>query len=247
VQTYRLTSGSRRLDIDTTIDWHERLVLVRAQFPTSIHSHEATFETMFGVHRRATHQNTTYERARFEVGAHRFVDLSEPDYGVALLNDGKYGYSAVGGTIGVSLVRGSLFPDPLADEGHHAFTYSLYPHEGNWVTGGVVREAQALNAPLVAVQADAGAAPTPAFISLTGTDVGVAALKQAHDQAGVVVRVYEPHGVHGASSIAFDRPVKSAKLVNLLEEPIDGVVETDGSRVSFGINPFELVSLLIEL
>jgi alpha-mannosidase len=247
VQTYRLTSGSRRLDIDTTIDWHERLVLVRAQFPTSIHAHEATFETMFGVHRRATHQNTTYERARFEVGAHRFVDLSEPDYGVALLNDGKYGYSAVGGTIGVSLVRGSLFPDPLADEGHHAFTYSLYPHEGNWVTGGVVREAQALNAPLVAVQADAGAAPTPAFLSLTGTELGVAALKQAHDQAGIVVRVYEPHGVHGASSIAFDRPVKSAKRVNLLEEATEGDVDVDGNTVTIDVGPFELVSLLVEL
>jgi alpha-mannosidase len=97
------------------------------------------------------------------------------------------------------------------------------------------------------VQADAGAAPTPAFLSLTGTELGVAALKRAHDQAGIVVRVYEPHGVHGASSIAFDRPVKSAKRVNLLEEPIDGVVESDGSRVSFEINPFELVSLIVEL
>ncbi|MEJ7839195.1 MAG: glycoside hydrolase family 38 C-terminal domain-containing protein, partial [Thermomicrobiales bacterium] len=247
VQTYRLTSGSTRLDIVTDIDWHERMMLVRTQFPTSVHTHEATFETMFGVHRRPTHQNTTYERARFEVGAHRFVDLSEPDFGVAILNDGKYGFSAVGSTIGISLVRGPLYPDPFADEGHHHFTYSLFPHAGTWVTGGVVREAQALNAPLIAVQASDTAIASEAFVSISGVEVGVAAIKKAHDQNGIVVRLYEPHGNRGTSQITFARTVTSAQRINLLEEPIEGEVSSTGSTISFEIKPFEIVSILVDL
>ncbi|MDQ3658798.1 MAG: alpha-mannosidase, partial [Actinomycetota bacterium] len=150
VQTYRLYAGSRRLDVETEVDWRERQVLLRAAFSLNVRSHEATFETMYGAQRRATHRNTSFEAARFEVSAHRFCDLSEPDYGVALLNDGKYGHSVKDNVLGISLLRGPLYPDPRADEGFHAFTYSLFPHPGDWTQGGVVGEAFALNSPLVA-------------------------------------------------------------------------------------------------
>jgi alpha-mannosidase len=245
VQTYRLESGSGRLDIGYEIDWHERLTLVRAQFPTSVLTHEATFETMFGVHKRATHTNTTYERARFEVGAHRFVDLSEPGFGVAVLNDGKYGWSATGGTIGVSLVRGPLYPDPFADEGAHAFTLALYPHAGTWVDAGVVREAQALNAPQIAVQAGDDAGASPAFLTLSGTEVEVAALKRAHDRDGIVLRVYEPHGITGTASVTFDRAVTTVERTNLLEEATGSPISADGDTVTFPVHPFEIVTLYV--
>ena len=81
-------------------------MLLRARFPLAIHTHEATFETMYGVVRRPTHRNTSWDAARFEVSAHRFADMSEAGYGVALLNDGKYGHSAHGNVLGISLVRG---------------------------------------------------------------------------------------------------------------------------------------------
>ena len=129
-QTYVLLSGSRRLDIETRVRWHERQVLLRALFPLRVRSHEATFETMYGVVKRPTHRNTSWDGARFEVCAHRFADLSEPGYGVALLNDGKYGHSARDNVLGISLLRGPLYPDPLADEGEHRFTYSLFPAPG---------------------------------------------------------------------------------------------------------------------
>lgn len=245
VQTYRLLSGSKQLDIATDIDWHERNMLVRAVFPTEVHTHEATFETIFGVQRRATHRNTPWERARFEVSAHRFVDLSEPDYGVALLNDGKYGYSVVGGTIGVSLVRGPLHPDPFADEGEHHFSLALYPHAGNWVEGKVVQAAQTFNAPMV-VTSGSGAAAPEGFVRMSGLEVGFGALKQALDRQGVVLRVYEPHGSRGTSALTFDRPVKDAGRVNLLEEDIEGDVTVDGNDVSIALRPFEIVSLLLE-
>ena len=149
MQTYKLLSGSRRLDIVTEIHWHERQVLLRALFPVRVRSHEATFETMYGAVKRSAHRNTTWEAARFEVAAHRFCVLSEPGYGAALLNDGKYGHSVYDNIMGVSLLRGPLYPDPYADEGVHRFTYSLFPHLGSWEEAGVVREAFALNSPAV--------------------------------------------------------------------------------------------------
>jgi alpha-mannosidase len=152
-QIYRLLAGSRRLDVVTHIDWHERQRYLQARFPLAVHSHEATYETLYGVTRRPTHRNTSWDAAHYEVSGHRFADLSEPDYGVALLNDAKYGYSAHGNLLTLSLLRSPLYPDPGADEGSHAFTYSLFPHRGDWTEGNVVAEAFALNSPLIAVPA----------------------------------------------------------------------------------------------
>lgn len=248
VQTYRVMAESCRVDIKTHIDWHERMMLVRTLFPTTIHTHEATFETMFGVHKRSTHRNTSWERARFEVSAHRFADLSEPGYGVALLNDAKYGYSAQDGVLGMSLIRGPLYPDPFADEGEHDFTYAYFPHQGDWIEGDVTAEARALNAPLVAVPVSADALPKPSFITNEGISLGLGTMKKAHDRDGIVLRVYEQHGQRGQTSLTFDRPIKSVSRTNLLEEDIDdGDITVEGDTITFLVRPFEVVTLLLEL
>ena len=137
-QTYvcspaRGASTSRR-----ACEWHERQMLLRALLPsarsapTRPPSRRCTASCS-----RPTHRNTCWDAARFEVCAHRFADLSEPGYGVALLNDGKYGHSVHDNVLGLSLLRGPLYPDPLADEGEHRFTYSLFPHAGDWTEAGV--------------------------------------------------------------------------------------------------------------
>src|SRR6185312_14873429 len=100
--------------------------------------------------KRPTHRNTSWDAAKFEVPAHRWADLSEADYGVSLLNNGRYGHSALGNTLGLTLLRSPIDPDPLADAGHHEFTYAIYPHHGDWTVGGTVNEAIALNSPLIA-------------------------------------------------------------------------------------------------
>jgi alpha-mannosidase len=247
VQTYRLLAESSMVEIGTHIDWHERMVLVRTLFPTTIHTHEAVFETMYGVHKRSTHRNTSWERAKFEVSAHRFVDLSEPTYGVSLMNDAKYGHSAVDGTLGMSLVRGPLYPDPFADEGVHEFTYAFYPHTGDWIDANVTATARALNAPLVAVPVSADAQPSGAFVRNEGVVLGLGALKKAHDRDGIVVRVYEQHGIRGTTSLVFDREVKAAHRTNLLEEDAEGEdITIDGKTLSFLVRPFEIVTMVIE-
>ena len=241
-QTYKLLSGSRRLDVDTRVEWHERQVLLRALFPLNVRSHEATFETMYGVVRRPTHRNTSWDEVRFEVAAHRFADLSEPGYGVALLNDGKYGHSARDNVLGISLLRSPLYPDPLADEGEHRFTYSLFAHLGDWTEAGVTAEAFALNSPLVVVGEGGGEPSGYGLVAAEGVELALGGLKRAEDGRGVLLRLYEPHGKRGLATLRFASGVGRAERVNLLEEP-EGRVEVEEGEVRFEVRPFEVLTL----
>jgi alpha-mannosidase len=246
VQTYRLLSGSRRLDVESYVDWRERRVLLRTLFPLAVRSHETTSETMFGAFRRPTHHNTPWDATRFEVSAHRFCDLSEPGYGVALLNDGKYGHSAKGNVVGISLLRSPLYPDPFADEGEHRFTYSLFPHPGDWTASGVAREAFALNAPLFPVMAQGDAVPRGfSLLEAEGLELALGSLKLAEEGDSVILRLYEPHGARGECTLRFARPVERVERVNLLEEA-EGPVEVHGGAVSLRVRPFEVVTLRVE-
>lgn len=249
VQTYRLWAGSARFDVETEINWHERAMLLRTRFPLAVHTHEATFETMYGVVRRPTHRNTSWDAARFEVSGHRFVDLSEPGYGVALLNDGKYGHSAHGNVLGLSLVRGPLYPDPFADEGHHHFTYSLFPHPGDWAEAAVTAEAFALNSPLVVAVGSNKTPKSYGFVTVEGIELALGALKPAEDGNGVILRVYEPHGARGTVTLRFAERIRSAKMVNLLEDESEAdELAMEGDRqVTIKVRPFELMSLKFEM
>jgi alpha-mannosidase len=245
-QTYNLLAGSRRLDVESYIDWRERRILLRTLFPLAVRSHESTCETMFGALRRPTHHNTPWDATRFEVSAHRFCDLSETGYGVALLNDGKYGHSARGNVLGISLLRSPLYPDPFADEGEHRFTYSLFPHPGDWTAAGVVREAFALNAPLFPVMAQEDALPQEfSLVEAEGLELALGSLKMAEQGRGVILRLYEPHGARGESTLRFARCPKRVERVNLLEES-EGPVEVHQDAVRLRVRPFEVVTLSVE-
>src|SRR5919108_5588473 len=157
VQDVRLWAGSPRIEFATRLDWHDRRWLLKARFPLAVRASRATFETAFGVVERPTHRNTSWDAARFEAPGHRFADLSEPGYGAALLNDGRYGHHALGSELGLSLLRSPIWPDPLADEGEQELVYALLPHTGGWLEGGVLAEAQDLNRPLPARAVERGA------------------------------------------------------------------------------------------
>ena len=242
VQTYRLNIGSSRLDIETTLEWHERRTFLRALFPLNIHASTATFETAFGSVSRPTHRNTSWDAARFEVCGHRWADLSEPGYGVALLNDGKYGYSSLGGTLALSLVRGAMFPDLLADEGAQHFTYALYPHYGDAQGGHVALEALDLNSPLLIFP---GTLENPLEgLRRTGLTVTLSSLKKAEDSDTLILRLYEPYGARGV--VVLEIPgLRAASRVNLLEDPLE-VVTPEAGRVELEVLPFEIISLRLE-
>jgi alpha-mannosidase len=247
--------NSRRVDFVTDIDWQERQVLLRALFPLNVNANRATCEIQFGAVERPTHRNTSWDVARFEVCAHRWVDLSEGDYGVALLNNGKYGHSLYDNILGLSLLKSAIFPDRNADRGQHRFTYSLLPHQGDWRTAQVVRRAYELNAPLFvtneqrprskAGQSSLVLGPS-SFVSTPTDHVVVETVKVADDGNGLIVRLYEAHNQRGAASLRFARPVASAVETDLLERETRAA-EVEGDEVRFEVRPFEIKTLRVRL
>jgi alpha-mannosidase len=243
-QRYRLRAGSRRLDIETHIRWQGRRTLLRALFPLEIRSHEAWFETAFGAVARPTHRNTSWDSARFEVNAHRWADLSEAGYGVSLLNDGKYGHSIHKNLMGLTLLRSPVFPDPLAEEGEHHFTYSIYPHQGDW-RGDTILEAQDLNAPLKAcvVPSSKGKwAASQSFVQLNGHGLQLSSLKKAEDSNEIVLRVYEALGGRGSAKLETGLGIKKALNVNFLEEGTSKT-KSNAAGFEFEYTPFSVSSL----
>lgn len=217
-QSVRLWANSARLEFKTDIDWHERRILLKARFPLAIRSDHATFECAHGVIRRPTHRNTSWDQARFEVAAHRFADLSEYGYGAALLNDGKYGHHAMGNELGLSLLRSPVFPDPLADEGHQSFTYALFPHSGDWLSGGVLAEAEDLNRPLLCLPVQAASEATWSAAKLDGMALGLSVFKPAEEGDRLILRIYEPAGARGGVNVSLPEGWRLGEEVDLLEE-----------------------------
>lgn len=219
-QDIRLWANSARLDLKTTLDWHDRRVLLRARFPLAVRASHATFECAFGVVQRPTSRNTSWQQAQFEVAGHRFADLSEPGFGVALLNDGKYGHDAQGNELGLSLLRSPVFPDPCADEGTQTFTYSLLPHAGSWLDGGVLMEAEDLNRPLLARTSHAGGERSWQALQLQGLPLGLGTLKVREDGGGLILRTYEPQGARGNAELTLPAGWVLEGEVDLLERPL---------------------------
>ncbi len=255
IQEYFVDAGSPRLDVRTIVDWHESHRLLRAIFPTALHAARATYDCAYGHIQRSTARNTSWERAAFEVPAHRWVDLSDEtvDAGLAVLNDCKYGHSCHGGTIGMSLLRAPKFPDATADMGMHVFTYSMMPHPGDWRAAGVDDQAELLNAPMKTWALTAGQTgdlgPTWAPVTLSvegGARATVAALKLSEDGDRLVLRLVETRGRRGVATVRWNIPVGEVGGVNLLEEPLEtpGVSHdaTAGiTRVELGA--FQIVTL----
>lgn len=250
-----------RIDIETEIDWHEHQLLLKAAFPLAINATRATHEIQFGAVDRPTHRNTSWDLARFETCAHRWIDLSEDGYGVALLNDARYGADVHHATIRLTLLKSAVWPDPDADQGLHRFTYALLPHGGGWQAGEVVRRAAELNAPLEVVRGSRGAEgrgggarasgrPTAAApMSLVACDaahVVIDTIKTAEDGDGIIVRVYEAHNRRGRAQLHFAWPIAAAEACNLLEEH-SGAVEVDGTVLRFAIRPFEIRTFRVRL
>jgi alpha-mannosidase len=262
-QEIALMDGSRRLDFRSSARWRETESMLRVRFPVDIHAEEATFEIQFGSVRRPTHRNTTWDLAKDEVPAQKWADLSQRDYGVALLNDSKYGYKVKGQVIELALLRSVPYPGPrlvadeqvAPDEPHHAFTdqcdhlftYALLPHLGDHIVGGVVQAAYELNVPLNVTVIDQHEGPEPlvrSFVQVDVPNVIVEAVKRAEEGDDLIVRLYEcaHQGVLGV--VWFGFPVRAAEECNLLEEVV-APLECQGNSVRLAFRPFEIKTLRV--
>lgn len=243
-----------RIDFSTWVDWHERETLLKVAFPVCVRAAAATYEIQFGHVQRPTHWNTSWDYARFETCAHKWVDLSERGFGVSLLNDCKYGHDIKDHVMRLTLIKSSNKPDPECDKGEHTFTYSLLPHDGDWFAAGTVEQAYRLNVPVVVSEIPAQASrpqsqSLPAqlsFIGVSGDHVMIDTVKKAEDSDSWIVRCYEYAGKRGEVTFTTHYKVDEAEEVNLLEQ--EGVPVEHGEH-GFGafFNPFELKTFRIVL
>lgn len=251
-QTLALSAGSSRVDVDTEIDWQEDSKILKAAFPLDVHAEQSLSEVQFGHVARPTHTNTSWEAARFEVCAHRFIAVREPGYGHAVVNDSTYGHDVTrttrpyGGTtttVRLSLLRAPRFPDADADRGVHRLRYGL-------VVGGTLEDAvaagYAVNLPLRPAR---GGQVAP-LVRVEGDGVLVEAVKLAEDRSGdLVVRLYESLGGRARAVVRADAPVGEPWVADLLEEPLEDValgpqvLDTARAAARLELRPFQVVTL----
>jgi alpha-mannosidase len=240
-QLVRLDAGASRLEFHCHVDWRERQTMLKVLFPVAVHSASATYQMQFGHAERPTHFSTSHDLARYEVPGHRFADLSEHGFGVALLTDCKYGYSTLHGEMRISLLRSASVPDPEADAGSHRFSYAVMPHPGGWREAGVVAEAARFATPL---RWAAGAGEPRSWLSVDDPNLVLDTVKRAEDSDALLLRLYEAHGARGRARLRVGWPVAEAVSCNLLEDAGELLPLADGV-IELGYRPHQIISLLV--
>jgi alpha-mannosidase len=262
-QVIRLAAGSPVLEFDTRLTWRETQSMLRASFPVAIQAMESTAEIQFGHIRRPTHSNTTWDLAREEVTAQKWADLSQHDYGVALLNDSKYGHKIKGHVLDLALLRSVPYPGPrlvkdedvmpgephagYTDQSDHEFRYALLPHSGGPVEGGVIQAGYQFNYPLrtQAVEPHPGQMPASgSILQIDNPGVIVEGIKQAEDDQGTILRLYESAGGSAITHLHFGFKVGEVVETDLLEAPRQALkVEQNSVKLTF--RPFEIKTVRV--
>jgi alpha-mannosidase len=246
-QTITLYDGLDRLDIRTEADWWEDHLSLKACFPVAVKADRAFYEIPFAAIGRTTRFETLWEKARYEVPALRWADLSDEKGGIALLNDCKYGHDIHDGVMKLSLLRSPTWPDPMADRGRHEFTYSLYPHAGDWSAGQVARRGQELNQPLLAgvIGRHRGRLPLAySFFGLEAQGVILDAVKLGEDGRDLVFRLYEANGKAETAALTFFQTPRRATVTDLLENELSPLVLKQG-RLELEFRPFEIKTVRV--
>lgn len=245
IQNIWLYSDTDRIDFDTDIDWHERNQVLKVAFPVDVHANTATYETQFGHIERPTHGNTSWDQAKFEVCAHKWVTVAENGYGVGLLNDCKYGFNTEGSTMKLTVLKCSQYPNEEADQGAHKLTYSIMAYEGDFREAGVINEAYALNQPFTVAQvcANKGAlADEFSLVSCDRANVIVETVKKAEDDDGMIVRMYDAFNRRANATVTVAEGFKKAYLCDLMENQIEELEFSD-NKVTVPVSNFEIITL----
>jgi len=228
---------SGRIDFVTHANWHESHRLLKASFSADIRATRANYDIQYGYADRPTHKNTSWDWAKFEVCAHKWADISEQNYGAAILSESKYGFNIHESEMKISLLRSPKAPDYEADMGEHDFTYSFLPHEGSAADGGVIEEATALNLP-ISVRKGEDVLSGRRVIVIDSDDIGIDAIKAGYSENCVILRVHELRGGARKATITSDFSFKAYKPCNIIENDIGELVKSDTIEAAF--RPFEI-------
>ena len=245
VQHVVLYKAIDRIDFETWVDWKEAHYMLKAHFPVDIFYNDATFDIQYGNVKRATHKNTSWDVARFEVCAHKWMDVSEGNYGFSLMNDCKYGHSVDEKSVALTLLKSSTDPNEEADQEEHVFTYSIMPHAGDWRVASTPAMAYMLNIPVTAVKGHAGTETLAPFAQVDCENVMIESVKRALRSEGTVIRAYECYGERAHVTLTLRETPKSVKAISMMEDVIEDVPFT-GNTVEFDVKPYEIVSFMID-
>ncbi len=239
-----LYADTKRIDFETTVDWHERSKLLKVAFPVNVRSSKARYDIQFGSIERPVHQNTSWDFAKFEVSAHQWVDLSEHGFGVALMNDCKYGYDVKQNVMRLSLLKSAEYPDPTADEGLQRFTYSLFVHQKEWYDAGIVQAAWNLNNPLTAAEG-AVREEYRSMLTLHSDYVALDAFKKTEDGNSVLLRFHEFAGGMTALDCTFNAHAVCWYEADLMENATGE--RHPGGHITAQLHPFEIYTVIMEM
>lgn len=241
-QIIKFYSNDRKIEFDTTIDWHENHKLLKVGFDVNVFSNLATYDIQFGNIQRTTHFNSSWDYAKFEVVAHKWVDLSETGYGISLLNDCKYGHSIKDSLMSISLIKCATSPDPYADQGEHNFKYALVPHKGTWQEAEIQAQAENFNNKVYMFNGNSNLNNKSIF-KISANNISIDAIKLAEDGNGVILRVHEYMGMRNSFNITSDFNIKEYSEVNLLEEIQGDLIKSD--IIEDYITPYQIKSYRI--
>ena len=242
MQTLCLYNDKRRIDFKTVVDWKESQKILKTAFSVDIRGVFARYDVQEGNIVRPITRNTSWEAAKFEVVAHKWADLSETGYGVALLNDCKYGYDIKEDTMRLSLLKSATDPDYSADYGTHEFTYSLYPHKEEWYNSGLEEEAFDLNSPVVVFDG-ASALGNESLISFDAKNIVLDAFKKAENEEAYVLRFHEYTGRRGRLTLATGLKFDSWCEADLMENPLG---EWKQTAMEVEVKPYEIKTIMLK-
>jgi len=246
VQRVRLAHNARCVEFETYIDWKERHKLLKVRFHTTIRSRHATYDIAFANIERPTTRNNSFEEAKFEVPGHEWMDLSQPEFGLSLLTDSKYGYECRDARMGLSLLKGPMYPDPESDIEMHHFTYALQPHAGTWREAGTIEAAKDLNVLFYVREVKGSLSEPPAersFLAVDEPGVSLEAVKRAEDGSGdIVMRLVERLGRNVSMMLPCPGEAKSAHACDLLEQP-EKALPVESGTVRLSLTPYEITTV----
>ena len=243
-----LTADSKRVDFDTTVEWHELHKMLKVCFDVDYYAEEAVHEIQYGHVRRPNHRSRPYDFDRFEVPNHKWTALCEEGRGFAVLNDCKYGVNVLGTSINLTLLRSPFSPDPDCDRGTQHFVYSFYAYDGCFRNSGIVKEGYDLNVP---VEVYSGAAKDGSALTVAADNVILEALKPAEDgSSDYILRLYEAMRTRTDTELVLNLPCSEVSQCNMLETdcvPLETEKCGDSTKVKLSFRPFEIKTLRVKL
>ncbi|MCF7918735.1 MAG: alpha-mannosidase [Candidatus Cloacimonetes bacterium] len=239
-QIMSLNTSEKMLSCWQSVDWKEKDKMLRLRAVPEINCQEAAFEIQYGIIKRPTHNNTSWDRARFEVCAHRFADLSQQDCGFALLNDCKYGHYIKDNVMELTLLRSPRYPDNTADIREHFFSFAYLPHAGSLEESDVLQQAHAFNSELITHKtAVLPEIPEHSYIGISGGNVKLEVMKPAVDGEGIILRFYEYYGKECRITFKADKKWRQLLETDLLENELH-LISRDSADTHLFFKPFEI-------